>query len=87
MKGFGEKLLNRPRHVSLAHVGRCSGCNSVVSARATDDRVVTASNPVRLPYIACVFRRHNKPSVPSITVSMMGGRKHCLPVYKYRFSQ
>ena len=24
MKGFGEKLLNRPRHLSLAHVGRCS---------------------------------------------------------------
>ena len=43
--------------------------------RATDDRVVTASNPVRLPHIAgCVFRRHNKPSVPSIKymVSMMG---------------
>ena len=40
--------------------------------RATDDRVVTASNPVRLPHIACVFRRHNKPSVPSIMVSMMG---------------
>ena len=39
---------------------------------ATDDRVVTASNPVRLPHIACVFRRHNKPSVPSIMVSMMG---------------
>ena len=28
--------------------------------RATDDRVVTASNPVRLPHITCVFRRHNK---------------------------
>ena len=40
--------------------------------RATDYRVVTASNPVRLPHIACVFRRHNKPSVPSIRVSMMG---------------
>ena len=43
--------------------------------RATDDRVVTASNPVRLPHIhdiACVFRRHNKSSVPSIMVSMMG---------------
>ena len=40
--------------------------------RATYDRVVTASNPVRLPHIACVFRRHNKPSVPSIIVSMMG---------------
>ena len=40
--------------------------------RATEDRVVTASNPVRLPHIACVFRRHNKPSVPSIMVSMMG---------------
>ena len=45
--------------------------------RATDDRVVTASNPVRLPHIAWgtalpVFRRHNKPSVPSIMVSMMG---------------
>ena len=41
--------------------------------RATDDRVVTASNdPVRLPHITCVFRRHNKPSVPSIMVSMMG---------------
>ena len=41
--------------------------------RATDYRVVTASNPVRLPHIACVFRRHNnKPSVPSIGVSMMG---------------
>ena len=34
--------------------------------------MVTASNPVRLPHIACVFRRHNKPSVPSIMVSMMG---------------
>ena len=34
--------------------------------RAADDRVVTASNPVRLPHIACVFLRHNKPSVPSI---------------------
>ena len=40
--------------------------------RVTDYRVVTASNPVRLPHIACVFRRHNKPSVPSIMVSMMG---------------
>ena len=40
--------------------------------RATDYRVVTASNHVRLPHIACVFRRHNKPSVPSIMVSMMG---------------
>ncbi len=40
--------------------------------RATDDRAVTASNLVRLPHIACVFRRHNKPSVPSIMVSMMG---------------
>ena len=40
--------------------------------RATDNRVVTATNPVRLPHIACVFRRHNKPSVPSIMVSMMG---------------
>ena len=39
--------------------------------RATDDRVVTASNPVRLPHIAYVFRRHNKPSVPFIMVSMM----------------
>ena len=38
--------------------------------RATDYRVVTASN--RLPHIACVFRRHNKSSVPSIRVSMMG---------------
>ena len=27
---------------------------------------------VRLPHIACVFRRYNKPSVPSIMVSMMG---------------
>ena len=34
--------------------------------RATDDRVVTASNPFRLPHITFVFRRHNKPSVPSI---------------------
>ena len=40
--------------------------------RATDDLVVTASNPVRLPHISCDFRRHNKPSVPSIMVSMMG---------------
>ena len=44
--------------------------------RATDDRVVTASNPVRLPHIhdiaTGVFRRHNKPSVTSIMVSMMG---------------
>ena len=46
--------------------------------RVTDDRVVTASNPVRLPnnYIACVFRRHNKPSVPLYGV-YDGGRKHC----------
>ena len=28
--------------------------------RATDDRVVTASNPVRLPHIAYVFLRHNE---------------------------
>ena len=42
--------------------------------RVTDDRVVTALNPVRLPHIAwgTAFRRHNKPSVPSIMVSMMG---------------
>ena len=54
--------------------------------RATDDRVVTASNPVRLPHIACVFLRHNKPSVPSIIIYGVydGGRKHCS--YKYRFS-
>ena len=46
--------------------------------RATDDRVVTASNPVRLPHIACVFRRHNKPSVPSTYGVYDGGRKLCL---------
>ena len=34
MKGFGEKLRNRPRHLSLAHVGHCSGCSSVVSYEA-----------------------------------------------------
>ena len=36
--------------------------------RATDDRVVTASNPVRLlyPTLPVLFPRHNKPSVPSI---------------------
>ena len=53
--------------------------------RATDDRVVTALNPVRLPNIACVFRRHNKPLVPSIYGVYDVGRKHCL--YKYQFSQ
>ena len=87
MKGFGEKLLNRPRHVSLAQV--MSGAVVAVTqwlVRGTDDRVVTASNPVRLPHIACVFRRHNKPSVPSIIYGVYdGGPKHCL--YKYRFSQ
>ena len=77
MKGFGGKLLNRPRHVSLAHVGRCSGCNSVVSARdwrSSGHRFESRSfTPHCLGYrIACVFRRHNKPSVPSIMVSMMG---------------
>ena len=46
--------------------------------RATDDRVVTASNPVRLPHIAwgtalpVSFGDTIRPSVPSIMVSMMG---------------
>ena len=56
MKGFGEKLLNRPRHVSLAH-GCLDEYGAVVAVtqwlvRATDDRVVTATIPVRLPHIA-----------------------------------
>ena len=51
MKGFGEKLLNRPRHVSLAHAGAVVAVTQWL-VRATDDRVVTATNPVRLPHIA-----------------------------------
>ena len=48
--------------------------------RATDDRVVTASNLVRLPHIACVFRRHNKPSLPLLK------QLHWLPVnYRIKF--
>ena len=46
----------------------------------TDDRVVTASNLVRLPHIACVFRRHNKPSLPLLK------QLHWLPVnYRIKF--
>ena len=37
--------------------------------RATDDRVVTALNPVRLPHIACVFRRHNKLAIGPFYIS------------------
>ena len=69
-KGFGRKLLIRPRHLSLPHVGAVAQW----LVRATDDRVVAGSNPstcrrfktwgvgqVRLPHVARVFRmRHNK---------------------------
>ena len=75
MKWFGSKLLIRRRHLSLTHGGHCSS----VVVRATDDRVVTESNPravallqtlgkfVYPTFIICVFlMRHNKLLVPSI---------------------
>ena len=41
MKVFGRKLLSRPRHLSLA----VSGAVVQWLVRASDDRVLTASNP------------------------------------------
>ena len=49
IKGFGRKLLNRHRHLSLALVGRCSSVVSARDWRSNSDRVVTASDPTHYP--------------------------------------
>ena len=49
IKGFGRKLLNRHRHLSLALVGRCSSVVSARDWRSNSDRVVTASDHTRYP--------------------------------------